>query len=57
MSTFERATTAPAEKIEMQYAVREMLVKWGIPVYEAPPKPEAFPGPSVAPPPGWRANR
>jgi hypothetical protein len=57
-TTFERATMAPALVIQMQYAVREQLVKWGIPVYENPPKPDAFPAsPSVAPPPGWQASR
>jgi hypothetical protein len=55
-TTFDRSTVAPVEKLELQYAVREMLVKWGIEVHEDPPKPEAFPA-SVPAPPGWQANR
>lgn len=53
---FERATKSPNLVIQIQYAVREMLERWGIPVHQEPPKPEAFPAspsPSVAPPPGW----
>jgi hypothetical protein len=57
-TTFERATPAPVLRISVQYAVREQLVRWGVPVYEEPPQPEAFPAsPSVAPPPGWQARR
>jgi hypothetical protein len=57
-TTFDRATSSPVLTIQVQYAVREQLIKWGVPVYEEPPKPEAFPaGPSVPPPPGWQASR
>jgi hypothetical protein len=59
-TTFERASEAPMLVIQLQYAVREKLKAWGVPVHETPKSPSAFPastGPSVAPPPGWRGNR
>jgi len=55
-TTFNRVREQPTETIAVQYAVREMLVQWGISVIVDPPKPEAFPA-SVPPPPGWQANR
>jgi len=59
-TTFERASESPILVIQLQYAVREKLKSWGVPVREVPKSPAAFPastGPSVPPPPGWRGGR
>jgi hypothetical protein len=58
-TTFERSTPSPVLVIQLQYAVREKLIQWGVPVSEVMPQPQAFPasGMSVAPPPGWQARR
>ena len=56
-TTFERATEAPAMVLQIQYAVREVLISWNVPVHETAPTPDAFPasaGVSVPAPPGWR---
>lgn len=54
-TTFHRDTEVPVEVITLQYAVREMLIEWGVPVREIP-SPSAFPAShqSVPAPPGWR---
>jgi hypothetical protein len=54
-TTFHRDTEVPVEVITLQYAVREKLIEWGVPVREIP-RPSAFPAShqSVPAPPGWR---
>ena len=54
---FTRASETPSQVITVQYAVRETLIGWGVPVMPVIPMPEAFPqskGVSVKAPPGWR---
>ncbi len=53
---FERASTSPSIKIVLQYAVRERLIEWGVPVHQEPAEPEAFPAsePAVPAPGNWR---
>lgn len=56
-TSFERAATVPSQVITLQYAVRQRLVEWGVPVAPEIPFPNAFPQsqtPSVKAPPGWR---
>ncbi len=59
-TTFARATEHPSSVLQLQYAVREQLVAWGVPVREERPEvPNAFPassGPAVPAPPGWSAS-
>lgn len=55
-TTFERASTAPERVTVIQYATREELVAWGVPVPAEIPEPVIWPGakgPSVQAPPGW----
>ncbi len=56
---FVRASTQPAEVIQLRYGTRAQLVSWGVlPATPVPPPqaPNPFPKsrPSCAPPPGWR---
>jgi len=53
-TTFERASDHPVMTLSYQYATRERLKEWGVPV--APPQPNPFPADeaSVPAPPGWR---
>ena len=57
-TTFERASTEPSYLIQVQYAMRERLIEWGVPVTKPSPSPSAFPAsPSpriaVRAPDGW----
>lgn len=57
-TTFERASKDPAFVIQVQYAMRERLIEWGVPVTKPSPSPSAFPAqPSpriaVRAPDGW----
>lgn len=55
-TTFDRMEQ-PSMVLSFQYALREKLIQWGVPVPEPIPSPEAFPesaGPFVQAPPGWR---
>lgn len=56
-TNFKRAYDTPSQVITVQYAVRETLIGWGVPVMPVIPTPEAFPqrkSVSVKAPPGWR---
>ena len=56
-TTFDRATEKPVQVITLQYAVREKLIEWGVPVPETFPVPSAFPASEpqgVPAPPGWQ---
>lgn len=54
-STFERATSTPAFVFQVQYAMRERLIEWGVPVSKPSPTPNAFPAASIGvrAPAGW----
>lgn len=55
--TFERASKEPSFLITVQYAMRERLIEWGVPVSKPSPSPSAFPASipmGVPAPAGWR---
>lgn len=55
LTDFERASSTPLESITLQYATREMLLSWGVPI-DAPVGPNPWPGnPGGVPAPSdWR---
>lgn len=56
-STFERASTEPSFVVTVQYAMRERLIEWGVPVSKPSKSPDAFPAArriSVPAPAGWQ---
>lgn len=56
-TTFERSSSTPDHEIVIQYATREDLIAWGVPVAREIPRPVAWPGmasPGVQAPPNWR---